>query len=366
MRRKIGKSVISMVLAAALMLSMAACGGGNGDIQTSGGNDNTATSHVISKGLFLLEPNEMFDLSAEEGLTAQEAYLIHIYDLIPDSVKNVDMNGTESSYTITLNDVNTYKSLWASKYGGREEYESASVQRFITASGYAAPTEIGTILAGGEPIRTMSVFIINKNDINDDTVVKFEVKDNEVFDSVLTFERKDIKTIDYFDGVFQVEENQMEYQMASSLYIRASVINIFVDRTLQNFGAMKNILASYYELGLLSDPMYVSSSANGSFIYGIKNEAKNKVISELTEEDYTLMPFDKEVLKEIYPELVHDFDVLEENAKLYTASVQAEDFDKNGNFTTQEAYDNAQSSLNAMHSASENILLFFDGKKANK
>lgn len=94
------RKTLALFLTVALMLSLAACGGGDtGSNGTSG--EETATSQenqsgpIQSKGLFLLERAEGEEL---DDLTAQETYLIHVYDIIPDQSKNVEMGVFESSH----------------------------------------------------------------------------------------------------------------------------------------------------------------------------------------------------------------------------------------------------------------------------
>ena len=85
--KRIAGSFLAGVLAAALT----ACGGGD---TAGGGTPEGAASPVESRGLFLLERTEG---EALDDLTAQETYLIHVYDLIPDAAKNVEMGALRAA-----------------------------------------------------------------------------------------------------------------------------------------------------------------------------------------------------------------------------------------------------------------------------
>ena len=242
------RKTLALFLTVALMLSLAACGGGDtGSNGTSG--EETATSQenqsgpIQSKGLFLLERAEGEEL---DDLTAQETYLIHVYDIIPDQSKNVEMGVFESNYSMTMNGVNTYEPLYAPTAYEIDGFSTPSnVDYFMLASGYAAPPELGTVLAGGEPIRSMSVYKINTNDINDDTTATFTVTSCDVYDCELNFTREDIITINRFDDVYQIEENPTDYQIAAAYFqrVRGTCNNMVSGVLFQNL--FSNGLTSY-------------------------------------------------------------------------------------------------------------------------
>ena len=120
-----------------------------------------------------------------------------------------------------MNGVNTYEPLVAPTAFEIDSFSIPSnVDYFMLASGYAAPPELGTVLAGGEPIRSMSVYKINTNDINDDTTATFTVTSCDVYDCELNFTREDIITINRFDDVYQLEENPTDYQIAAAYFQR--------------------------------------------------------------------------------------------------------------------------------------------------
>ena len=105
------KKAVSLMLAAFFLLTLAACGGdsGEGDGQ-SGGAQESQSGAIQSRGLFWLERKDGEEL---DDLTAQETYLIHVYDILPDESQNVEMGVFESNYSMTMNGVNTYEPLYA-------------------------------------------------------------------------------------------------------------------------------------------------------------------------------------------------------------------------------------------------------------
>lgn len=238
------KKTLSLILAAALAISLAACGGGTGDNNTPSGGTRDITSTdttserntsktgcIVSKGLFVLEPKDGFDLTNEKNLSPQEAYMIHVYDIIPDSKKNDEMSDLHDDYTVTLNGVNTYPSRTMS--GG-----SAQIS-FVASSHYTAADDVGTVFAGSDPIRAIAVFRINKNDINENTTVKFTIENSGIFDSSMKFSSNDIQKIDMFDKIFEIEDNPNEYQLASTIFARAIAINSAIEYLSDN-GGLRN------------------------------------------------------------------------------------------------------------------------------
>lgn len=135
------------------------------------------------------------------------------------------MGGFESSYEMTLNGVNSYEPLYAPvTYTVDGMNTPGSAQYFMLASGYAAPPELGTVLAGGEPIRAMSIYKINTHDIQDDTTATFTVTGCDVYDCELQFQREDIVSIRRFDDVFQVEDAPEDRQIAAGYFQRVKTI----------------------------------------------------------------------------------------------------------------------------------------------
>ena len=239
------KKLLALMLSAALALSLTACGGGgtaNTSTPSGGTEDITSTDTaserntsktgcIVSKGLFVLEPKDGFDLTNEENLSPQEIYMIHVYDIIPDSQKNGEMSDMQYDYTVTLNNANTYES--------RTMAGGAAQISFVASSNYTVADDVGTVFAGSDPMRAIAVFRINKNDINENTTVKFTIENSGIFDSSMKFSSNDIRKIDMFDKIFEIEDNPSEYQLASTMFGRAVSINSAVEY-LSNNGGLNN------------------------------------------------------------------------------------------------------------------------------
>ena len=230
------KKLLALILSAALALSLVACGGGSGagDNNTSSESNTDKTGCIVSKGLFVLEPKDGFDLTNEENLSPQEIYMIHVYDIIPDSRKNGEMSDMQFDYTVTLNDANTYES--------RTMAGGAAQISFVTSSNYTVADDVGTVFAGSDPIRAIAVFRINRNDINENTTVKFTIENSGIFDSSMKFSSSDIRKIDMLDKIFEIEDNPSEYQLASTVFGRAVSISGAVEY-LSNNGGLGNSTA---------------------------------------------------------------------------------------------------------------------------
>ena len=220
------KKVWCLLLAAVLTLSLAACG-------ENGAKGNSA---IESKGLFVLLPKDAFDLSNEENLSENEAYLIHVYDIMPDSSKNDDMSTFSSDYKVKLNDTNTYESVTPPK--------GAAMISFFYASHYAADTSIETVLAGGAPIRAISVFRINKQDLSDQATVEFQITGSGIYNTSISFGHEDIVTIDMLDKIFHIEENPSQYQLASTMLWRSQGIKNAVNYLSSNGGLDNSVAVS--------------------------------------------------------------------------------------------------------------------------
>ena len=368
------KKVITIFLTAIMALSMMACGS-NGDNtnRQSSTMDVTAerpteepkVEHVVSKGLFLLEPNEKFDLSAEPNLSAQERYLIHVYDITPDNVKNVEMNRFGDSYVVVLNGVNTYESILARDTHDANYNDMRSAGSFLNACGYVSlGAGIGVVFAGSEPFRAISIFRINKNDIHDNTKIEFKIRGNDVYNYTQTFEREDIITIDYFDDVFQIEDNPDDYQMASSMYIRASVLSKLLYRTNRDFGGFKYKLLNMKDVAVLV-AMYASYNGAGEFMMvvdeggGLLHEMEKAVEGEP-------LPLDNAAVARVSPELAAMAEEMKILWMAYGLSVMPENFGADGRFVTQEAYDQMEASMTGMEHVANDIIAYFETKKMNK
>lgn len=251
------KKIGAFILTAVLLLSLTACGG-------NGGKENSA---IESKGLFVFSPKESFDLSKEESLSENEAYLIHVYDILPDSKKNADMSAIPDDYTVKLNDTNTYESVTPPA--------GAAMKSFLYAAHYAADTSIQTILAGSEPIRAVSVFRVNKQDISDQTTVKFSIQGSGIYNTSMSFGPEDIVTIDMLDKIFHIEEDPSQYQLASTMLWRSQGIKNAVNFLSSN-GGLNNDVAVVSALAALEVNTMLNMSAgldsNSNVVYYDFNE----------------------------------------------------------------------------------------------
>lgn len=358
------KKLLALMLSAAFMVSLAACGGGDTGSNSTPGEE-TATSQenpgspIQSKGLFLLERAEGEEL---DDLTAQETYLIHVYDIIPDQSKNVEMGVFESNYSMTMNGVNTYEPLYAPTSYSVDSFTTPnSVQYFMLASGYAAPPELGTVLAGGEPIRSMSIYKINTNDINDDTTATFTVTNCDVYDCELNFDWNDITNITRFDDVFQIEDNPTDYQIAAAYFQRVKTIcNNTVSGTLFN-KLGNNGLVSY------QDGLTVIS---GWVNYGVfSSTGLEGFTEELVGEDTAIAPsdlprFDREAVKRIYPDL--PVDNFEDALASWLTNGQIALDALNAGQDSGEAGDLADAAIANMQTYGPQILEFYTAKLSNQ
>ena len=300
------KKTVSLMLAAFFLLTLAACGGdsGEGDGQ-SGSTQESQSGAIQSRGLFWLERKDGEEL---DDLTAQETYLIHVYDILPDESQNVEMGVFESNYSMTMNGVNTYEPLYAPVSYSVDGYSiPSSAQYFMLSSGYAAPPELGTVLAGGGPIRAMSIYQINRNDIGEDTTAVFSVTGCGLFDCELQFDREDMTAIQRFDDIFQIEEDPTSYQIAAAYFQRVKSIcnnsasGIFFNKLLDNG------LASYQNalniVGFASTYGVYSTTKLEGFVEGaFPDGAEDTEYTAFTE----LPPFDPAAVKTIYPGLPVD------------------------------------------------------------
>lgn len=171
--------------------------------------------------------------------------------------KNDEMSDLNDDYTVTLNGVNTYPSRTMS--GG-----SAQIS-FVASSHYTVAHKAGTIFAGGDPIRAIAVFRINKNDINENTTVKFTIEGSGIFDSSMKFSSNDIQKIDMLDKIFEIEDNPSEYQLASTIFARAIAINSAIEYLSDN-GGLRNsaVMASTIMAVEFAAKMNLSAAWDGN------------------------------------------------------------------------------------------------------
>lgn len=351
------KKLLALILSAALALSLVACGGGSGagDNNTSSESNTDKTGCIVSKGLFVLEPKDGFDLTNEENLSPQEIYMIHVYDVIPDSRKNGEMSDMQYDYTVTLNDANTYES--------RTMAGGAAQISFVTSSNYTVADDVGTVFAGSDPIRAIAVFRINRNDINENTTVKFTIENSGIFDSSMKFSSSDIRKIDMLDKIFEIEDNPSEYQLASTVFGRAVSIRGAVEYLSDNgglgnstaviltlnavkFAAKMNLSAAwngdnklvYYDYD--SDTLLLSPESSGSYVENAELEA-DKLI---------------DAVSNTYPE------ILNATTKLLTATdifIEQLEICSNPDTYTDDALQQLNSAIGDISSARDEIYNFF-------
>lgn len=100
------------------MLLLSACGGGT--------DSNAGKTQIDVKGVFLLEPSDQLNLSAE-GLDTVQRYLFAVYDVDNSgNDSNVEVSGFSDAVEVTLNDTNTYEQCSG----------STLIRNFIDNSGY--------------------------------------------------------------------------------------------------------------------------------------------------------------------------------------------------------------------------------------
>ena len=305
------KRLFSLLLAVAATLSLAACGG----------NQNKL---IETKGIFVLDADERINLSKDEDLKPQETYLIHIYDIIPDSAKNDELSSFNSSYTATLNGVNKYDSINIYRSGSTYEFYTP-VNTFAIASRYISPNDYSnkvTVFGGGEnPYRAISIFRINKNDVKDDMTVTLSITGSDLHNYKKEYHKDDIKVIHFFDEAFEVEDNPYQYWLASTIYTRADFIGSYMSASIEK---MKHLFASS-----VATDISISCSLNGwmdyiQYKYGV---------ADLSNEDYQLDSSElMDAVNAIYPELSDTYQSLANDwTKWLTTSFQISPdyFDRN-------------------------------------
>ena len=358
------KKQLFLVLAATLMLSLAACG--SGETPNGGASETEVTptqevqsGPIQSKGLFLMERAEGEEL---DDLTAQETYLIHVYDIVPDEDKNVDMGVFESDYSITMNEVNTYEPLYVPvSYSLNSSTTPNRVQYFMIASGYAAPPELGTVLAGSDPIRAMSIYKINTNDIKDNMTATFTVDSCDVFDCEINFDRDDIISIDRFDDVFQIEDNPTDYQIAAAYFQRVKTIcNNSMTGTLFNKLGSNGLVS--YQNGL--------TIIKGWYDYAVFSATQLEGFTEeLLDEETAIAPddiprFDREAVKRVYPDL--PVDEFEDALESWLTNGQTALDALNSGQDSGDAGDLADTAIANMQTYGPQIIAYYTAKLSNQ
>lgn len=302
------KKRLALLLAAAFLVSLTACGG------SSAGEKNA----IESKGVFVFSPKESFDLSNEEELSENETYLIHIYDIMPDQNKNADMSSDQEDYIVTLNGTNTYESITASS--------GAAMTSFTYASHYVMDQKIGTVFAGSAPIRAISVFRINKNDINDHTTMTFKIAGSDIYNSSISFEAEDIVTIDMLDKIFHIEEDPSQYQLASTMLWRSQGIKNAVSYLSGN-GGLHNSAAVSQTLIALDINMMLNISAGLDshaeiVYYDFDTDSMLEDVSEVTNDDRLELAELVSAVNATYPEITDATEALFAAKNIFTENLR--------------------------------------------
>ena len=233
------KKMLAFLLTLSMLLTLSACG------KADGGQLEETPARVVSQGLFVLDGT--LDFSGEDGLSDRETYLIHVYDILPDESQNGEMGQFSSSYTVTLNGMNTYETI--NPRGGYDLLGTA-INSFVRASRYAIDRDLGTIYGGDDPIRAISVFRVNRNDITEDTAAAFTISSSGIYDCTLSFQGSEIRTVSCFDDVFALEEEG--YQLAASMYARAKAVKNALLYFQRNGGVEDEVTMMVTTVSLLS------------------------------------------------------------------------------------------------------------------
>lgn len=309
------KKLLTILLAAVLTVSLAACGGDK---------KQEENLPIQSRGLFVLEREDGTEL---DSLNNMETYLIHVYDIIPDEVQNAELSSFGSGYTMTLNGVNKYEALDAPR-NFKMGSGATKVQYFMLASGYATPMEIGSVFAGSEPIRAMSIYKVNKNDIKDDMTAVFAIK-NSNFPSSGPYDCEvklgDAAKITRFDDVFDIEDDPTDYKIAAAYFQR--IKTMFNNTTCGvNFEKLNNG-DNAYKTGVnfikrIKDGVFsVTKYEGGDISSSVSFEGNNATITTVTTAPDDLPRFDPEAVKRVYPDL--PVDKFEEALDLWIQGAEA-------------------------------------------
>lgn len=342
------KKWTALLTSAALVLSLAACGtGGSGETpESASGEPDQSAAAVESRGLFVLDRGGAVDLSQEENLSERETYLIHVYDIIPDTAKNVDMSRFNSDYTVQVNGVNAYDSC--TTYGGE------ALNSFLLSSGYGLDRELGTVFAGDEPIRAASAFRINTNDVSGDMTVEFSIAGSDLYNCDMTFEGGEIQTIRCFDEIFNLEDNPREHQLASTLYARAKAVNSGLNY-FSNHGGIGDSAA------VLVSTVTVLSAASYEVSCGLSSSGALVLYDFASGDSANALEVDQEEVAsaaaKVFPELADQAKTLLEQGKLW---VERTEQCAGGGTVTQEMQQAAYDSGVALGTAANAIIAYFE------
>lgn len=337
------KKTFVFLLTLSMLLTLSACG------KADGGQLGETPARVVSQGLFALDSS--LDLSEEEGLSDRETYLIHVYDILPDETQNSEMSFAPSSYTITLNGVNTYETI---TLRGGGSMLGAAIGSFVRAARYTVDRDLGTIYGGDSPIRAISVFRVNRNDIKEGTTAEFTISGSDLHNSTLSFQGAEIQTISAFDDVFALEEDAQSYQLAASMYARAKAVkNAFV--YFQRNGGVENgatlLAVSVSLLSASTGELSAALSSNGAPAYlgSIQEEGGASQIDPNAA---------AAAVEQVFPEIAEAAQVILEQGPVW---VEQATLCADPATWTEEAQMSAYNANVALIEAADAIISFFEG-----
>ena len=172
--------------------------------------------HLVDlKGAFVLNPDNVLDLSKED-LEKNQKLLIIVYDVFANGDSNEEINPFQDAVSVECNKTNEYEQLY--------QYNIKTFDKFVESSGYVYSTDVDTIWGGSEPIRMISVFAINENDLKGEFVaeIKFDLSSNIKDEWKLS--NQNIKEISLYDEMFCIVEQEELYQISRSIPARNEMI----------------------------------------------------------------------------------------------------------------------------------------------
>lgn len=184
-------------------------------------NNVSNNKNIIVDGIFKLDPDNSDMI--ENPLDNNTAYIIVVYGLKNPSNTNKKLEFISNSIQLQMGDNN---------YEQKDSYiyEEELYSEFVMASGYKTSQDLEEVSGGtSNPIRMMETFAVNKNDFEsfDEGKIKWNLSNDYKLDK--KFKVNSIKNIQMFDGIFEVEDNPDDYQIARSLYSRAKSVEYYID-----------------------------------------------------------------------------------------------------------------------------------------
>lgn len=76
--------------------------------------------------------------------------------------------------------------------------KAARIGSFIRATRYTVDRDLGTIYGGDSPIRAISVFRVNRNDIKEGAAAEFTISDSDLHNRMLSFQGAEIQATSAF------------------------------------------------------------------------------------------------------------------------------------------------------------------------